>query len=270
MQKYRTQHSMEMTSFFPMRQGTKWNCSSSAGSSISHLHVREQIVFEAVPEAMGSRLSCSSPGALAPTFQLLLVRHVALDEQRPLRFKLLVQGRLALLSRLGVAIQQGYLSGEGGKWVAGGWMDRRTGPPRAEPSRAEPRGLPPPPARRCRLEAEGREREDALARPYLGALAQQRLDESPADALRPAGDQSHLAIDVHGRPLLPPAQPEQPSAVSPARLPFSLLRALLPPALPPSLLLPLPPPFIPPLSPLVWPRAARSCRGGGSRGGAGH
>lgn len=50
--------------------------------------------------------------ALPPTFQLLLVRHVALDEQRPLRFELLVQGRLALLSGLGVAVQQGYLSGE--------------------------------------------------------------------------------------------------------------------------------------------------------------
>lgn len=126
--------------------------------------------------------------------------------------------------------------------MAGGWTDGQTDRSPAESSRAP--GLPPSPARGCRLEAEGRKREDALAGAYLGALAQQRLDESPADALRPAGDQSHLAIDVHGRRApaarSAPAEPQQSRAVSPARFPLSLLRAL-PPALPPSLLPPLPP-----------------------------
>lgn len=36
------------------------------------------------------------------------------------------------------------------------------------------------------------------SRAYLRALAQQRLDESPTDALGPTGDQSHLPIDMHG------------------------------------------------------------------------
>lgn len=84
----------------------------------------------------------------------------------------------------------------------------------------------------------------ALPGAYLGSLAQQRLDERPADALRPAGDQRHLAIDVHGAagPSLPagaqeasPAPPEEPSAVSPAP-------SFLPPSLPPSCPPPSPPP----------------------------
>ena len=48
------------------------------------------------------------------TFQLLRIRNVALDEHRPLRFELLVQGRLALLPGLGVAVQERYLPGNGG------------------------------------------------------------------------------------------------------------------------------------------------------------
>lgn len=127
--------------------------------------------------------------------------------------------------------------------MAGGWTDGQTDRSPAEPSRAPGSATIPRP----RVPAGGRgegKREDALAGAYLGALAQQRLDESPADALRPAGDQSHLAIDVHGRRApaarSAPAEPQQSHAVSPARFPLSLLRAL-PRALPPSLLLPLPP-----------------------------
>lgn len=80
----------------------------------------EQVALEAVqavPQSSGlsAHRCCSAQYSLPPTSQLLLLRHVALDEQRPLRFKLLVQGRLALLSGLGVAVQQGYLGEEGGK-----------------------------------------------------------------------------------------------------------------------------------------------------------
>lgn len=117
-------------------------------------------------------------------------------------------------------------------WRAGGWTDGQV------PRRAEPN---PAGAGWRQRGGKGRTR---FAGAYLGALAQQRLDESPADALRPAGDQSHLPIDVHGRRApaarSAPAEPQQPSAVSPARFPLSLLRAL-PRALPPSLLLLLPP-----------------------------
>lgn len=158
-------------------------------------------------------------------------------------------------------------------WRASGRMDRRTGSP-AEQSRAP--GAATTPARGCRLEAEGREREDALGGAYLGALAQQRLDESPADALSPAGDQSHLPIDVHGRRApaarSAPAEPQKPSAVSSARFTSSMLRSL--PLRPPSF--PPPPAAAAPAAPS--PPAAHSCDpeppgaawAGGSRGGAGH
>lgn len=49
------------------------------------------------------------------TFQLLGVRNVALDEHRSLRLELLVQGLLALLPGLEVAVQQRYLPGDGGR-----------------------------------------------------------------------------------------------------------------------------------------------------------
>lgn len=130
MQKYRPQYSMELTSLA--------FCCAKEQSEImvvmlvaifpicrfrnkSFLGQCQQRSEQAVPQSSLSaeRLRGLQPGRSAqrspPTFQLLLVRHVALDEQRPLRFKLLVQGRLALLSRLGVAVQQGYLSGAGGK-----------------------------------------------------------------------------------------------------------------------------------------------------------
>lgn len=151
-------------------------------------------------------------------------------------------------------------------WRERGWTDGQVA------RRAELRGLPPPPpaGAGCRQ----RRGKGRIPGAYLGALAQQRLDERAADALRPAGDQSHLAIDVHGRRApaarSAPAEPQKPSAVSPARFPFSLLRAL-PPALPPALLLPQPPlqRLIPPHSPLGRPRASRSCLGGGKQGRSG-
>lgn len=63
------------------------------------------------------------------TFQLLLIRNVTLDEHRPLCFKLLVQGSLAFLPGLRVAVQQGYLGGEDGSSCrVAGWTDGRPRP----------------------------------------------------------------------------------------------------------------------------------------------
>lgn len=56
-----------------------------------------------------------SADAWSLTFQLFGVRNVALDEHRPLRLELLVQGLLALLPGLEVAVQQRYLPGDGGR-----------------------------------------------------------------------------------------------------------------------------------------------------------
>lgn len=127
--------------------------------------------------------SRSRAGGFLLTFQLLRIRNVALDEHRPLRFELLVQGRLALLPGLGVAVQERYLPGNGGT--------------EGEAERGSPR-------LGARREGSG---GSGLA--YLGSLAQQRLDEGSADALSPAGDQSHLAIDVHGAAR--PRGAEEPS-----------------------------------------------------------
>ena len=130
--------------------------------------------------------SRSRAGGFLLTFQLLRIRIVALDQHRPLRFELLVQGRLALLPGLGVAVQERYLPGNGGTEGE------------AERGRAEAG------AAGARREGSG---GSGLA--YLGSLAQQRLDEGSADALSPAGDQSHLAIDVHGAAR--PRGAEEPS-----------------------------------------------------------
>jgi len=132
--------------------------------------------------------SRSRAGGFLLTFQLLRIRNVALDEHRPLRFELLVQGRLALLPGLGVAVQERYLPGNGGTEGE------------AERGRAEAG------AAGARREGSG---GSGLA--YLGSLAQQRLDDGSAAALRPAGDQSHLALAVHGA-----ARPRGAEAPSPA------------------------------------------------------
>lgn len=97
--------------------------------------------------------------------------------------------------------------------MAGGWTGGQTD--RQVCSPAEPRGLPA-----LRVPAGGGGQGEG-GHAHLGALVQQRLHEGAADALRPAGDQRHLPIDVHGPALLP--GPAGPPARSAFPSPFSLL-----------------------------------------------
>lgn len=207
------------------------------------------------------------------TFQLLLIRNVALDEHRPLRFKLLVQDRLALLPGLRVAVQQGYLSGDGGREVlSAGRTDRWTAPPPSRTQRTIATTHPRVPAGR------GGERWRGGSAFCLGLTFAPLPSSAWTKALpmpcAPPVTRATLPLTCMVAALLPPA-PRPPSrsnlVQSPARFPSSFSPSLLPSLLPSSSSChrsccgSFPP------TPLSCDREPpRAAWAGGSRGGVGH